>query len=1050
MNTIKFDEDKLEKSVINLIENIGYKHSKGPSIKRESEKEVLIEEDLKKYLVKNYADLSQNEIDKILFELESFSSSDLYETNKKFYKTIVNGKIIKREDPKKNDIFLNLISKQPEKNIYRIVDQFKIFGLEKRIPDLIIYINGIPVVIFEFKSAIKVNTNIYDAYKQLKIRYMRDIPDIFKYNLFCIISDGVDNRSGSIFSSFENFYSWRRSNLDNENDAEGLKSLKTLLNGMLNKKDLIKIIFDFIYFPDNSDDEEKILCRYPQFYGALSLFNNIQKNLKPNGSGKGGTYFGATGCGKSHTMLFLSRLIMKNKSLGSPTIIFITDRTDLDDQLSKLFENSKNFLFDENISSVESRNDLKEKLKNRKSGGIFLTTIQKFSEDIGLLTERANIIVIADEAHRSQLNIEEKIEINTESFKSKFGFAKYLRDSFPNATYVGFTGTPIDATINIFGQIVETYTMTDSVEDKITVPLVREDRVAKVWGDHKKIVDIEKYYDDLVAEGANIYQIEHSKKANAKMKTVLGDDDRLDKLATDFVNHYEKRQTEKSTYNGKAMFVSSSREIAFKFYKKIIKLKPEWTKIQYCSPDEELTRLEKIKVKPSEKIKIVMTRDKDDEKDLYSLLGTKEYRKELDRQFKQEKSNFKIAIVVDMWITGFDVKFLDTIYIDKPIEKHNLIQTISRVNRKFKNKENGLIVDYIGIKKQMNLALAMFDGKDRKNITDIEESYEICTHHLKKLNSLFSEFDFTDYFSEIPINQLESLNKATEFIQSNINFEPSFMKDVMILKNSFEISSTYEKYTSKEKSLIHFYIAVRTIIFKITKKNAPDIFEINKTVKQMVEGAIKCDDVQEIYNLNDSKNKINLFDANYINKINKIKLPNTKFLLLKNLLESQLKKFKKINKMKSANFAKKLNKVIDKYNDRDADDVLVSNVIEDFSNEIIDIYSNIKIETEDFKKANISYEEKTFYEILKSLTTKYDFFYSEIKLKKLASEVKILIDEKSNFVDWNLKADSKAALKVDLILLLAKHEYPPIKRDEVFNEILAQAENFKINNSSFF
>ena len=1048
MNIIKFDEEKLEKSVIGILKDIGYEHNYGLSIKRDSDKEVLIKEDLEKYLSTNYTDLTANEINKILFELESFSSNDLYETNKKFYQLIVNGKILRREDPQKKDLHLNLINKQSKKNIYKVVNQFKIVGKEKRIPDLIIYINGIPVVLFEFKSAIKVNTNIYDAYRQIKIRYKRDIPEIFKYNLFCIISDGVDNRSGSIFTTFENFYSWRRSNLDNKSDAEGINSLKTLLDGMLNKNDLINIIFDFIYFPDNSDEDEKILCRYPQFYGALRLFDNIQKNLKPNGSGKGGTYFGATGCGKSHTMLFLSRLIMKNKSLESPTIIFITDRTDLDDQLSKLFENSKKFLLDDNVSSVETRNDLREKLENRKSGGIFLTTIQKFSEDIGLLSDRNNIIVIADEAHRTQLNIEEKIKINENNFKSRFGFAKYLRDSFPNATYIGFTGTPIDETINIFGPVVETYTMTDSVDDKITVPLVREDRVAKVWGDHNKIIEIEKYYDDLVNEGANIYQIEHSKKANAKMKTVLGDEDRLDKLAIDFVDHYEKKQNERSTYYSKAMFVSSSREIAYKLYKKIIKLKPEWTKILQSNPGEELSRHEKNKIKPSEKIKLVMTRDKDDEKELYDLLGTKEYRKELDRQFKQEKSNFKIAIVVDMWITGFNVKFLDTIYIDKPIEKHNLIQTISRVNRKYKNKENGLIVDYIGIKKQMNLALAMFDGKDRKNVTEIEDSYEICIDHLNKLNLLFSEFDFTDYFSEVPIKQLESLNRATEFIQSNNNYEQLFMRDVMILKNSFEISSTNEKYTAKEKSLVHFYVAVRTIIFKITKKNAPDIFEINKTVREMVENAIKCDDVQEIYNINDTNNKINLFDQNYINKINKIKLPNTKFLLLKNLLESQLKKFKTINKMKSVNFANKLNKIIEKYNDRDNESILVSNVIEDFSNEIIDIYSNIKSEAEDFRKSNLSYEEKTFYEILKSLTIKYDFSYPDTKLKKLANELKVLIDDKSKLVDWNLKADSKAALKVDLILLLAKYDYPPIERDEVFNEILAQAENFKINHSS--
>lgn len=1047
MNLIKFDEDKLEKAVIDLIKGKDYPHSKGKHIARRSEKDVLIEEDLKKYLKENYIDLTSNEIDKILFELENISASDLYEANKKFHNLIVNGKIIKREDSRKQDIFLNIINRKPEKNIYRIVNQLQIVGSEKRIPDLIIYINGIPVIVFEFKSAIRENTNIYDAYKQLTITYKRDIPNIFKYNLFCIISDGVDNRAGPIFSTFDNFYTWRRSGLNKEIDAEGLMSLKTLIDGMLNKKDLINIIYDFIYFPDASTEDEKILCRYPQFYGTLNLYQNIKKNLKPNGTGKGGTYFGATGCGKSHTMLFLSRLIMKNKSFGSPTILFITDRTDLDDQLSGLFENSKNFLFDENVLSVESRNDLKDKLHHRKSGGIFLTTIQKFSEDIGLLSDRENIIVIADEAHRSQLNLEQKIELRTEGIKTTYGFAKYLRDSFPNATYVGFTGTPLDKTINVFGEIVETYTMTDSVKDEITVPLVREDRAAKVWSDYKKIIEIEKYYEECVKEGTNIYQIEQSKQANAKLRVVLGDEDRLEKLAIDFVNHYEKRQNEKSSYSGKAMFVSSSREIAYKIYKKIIRLRPEWNEIKESSPNEKLSRHEKIKIKPSQMIKIVMTRDKVDEKNLYDLLGTKEYRKELDRQFKQEKSNFKIAIVVDMWITGFDIKFLDTIYIDKPLEKHNLIQTISRVNRKYKNKKNGLIVDYIGIKKQMNLALAMFGGKERKNFTEIEESYEICINHLKKLNNLFKEFDFTDYFSGVPINQLECLNRATEFIQTNKDYELMFMRDVMILKNSYEISSTYEKYSKKDKDLVHFYIAIRSIIFKLTKKNAPDIFEINRKVREMVENAIKCDDVEEVYNLNDSKNKINLFETDYINKINKIKLPNTKFHLLKNSLENQLKTFEKINKMKSINFSNKLNKVIEKYNDRNSDDVLVSNVIEDFSNEIVDIYSDINNETNDYKKTGIGYEEKTFYEILKSLTLKYDFVYPELKLKSLAKEVKLLIDEKSKFVDWNLRTDTKAAIKVDLILLLAKFDYPPIERDEVFKEILVQAENFKINNA---
>ncbi len=436
-------------------------------------------------------------------------------------------------------------------------------------------------------------------------------------------------------------------------------------------------------------------------------------------------------------MLFLTRLLMKSVVLGSPTIVVITDRTDLDDQLSAQFTGAKGFIGDEAVISVESRSQLRELLKGRSSGGVFLTTIHKFTEDVELLTNRSNVICISDEAHRSQVNLDQKVTVTEEGVKRTYGFAKYLHDSLPNATYVGFTGTPIDATLDVFGPVVDSYTMKESVVDEITVPIVYEGRAAKVLLDNSKLKEIEEYYAQCADDGASNYAIDASKKANAQMNSILGDPSRLKSLAADFVQHYEARIEVGSTVAGKAMFVSSNRTIAFSFYKEVIALRPEWGEVKVCADGEQLTEQEKKEIAPIERVKMVMTRGQDDEEVLYKLLGTKEYRKELDRQFKNHKSNFKIAIVVDMWLTGFDVPFLDSMYIDKPVKKHSLIQTISRVNRKYEQKQKGLVVDYIGIKKQMNLALAQYSKGDQGNFEDVAASILVVKDHLDLLKAIF-------------------------------------------------------------------------------------------------------------------------------------------------------------------------------------------------------------------------------------------------------------------------------------------------------------------------
>ena len=1056
---MKFTESQLEQAIIELLADEGYPHVQGETIQRNLS-EVLLKDDLRAFLSEHYANegITQTEIELIARKLESLPASDLYGSNKEFMKLVSDGFLFKREDPTQKDLFIHLIDySSNDCNIYKIVNQLEIAGFEKRIPDGIFYINGLPLVVFEFKSAMREDATIHDAYIQLTVRYRRDIPELLKYNALCVISDGANNKMGSLFAPYEFFYNWRKIEGNEQIEKDGINSLFTMIKGLFNKTRLRDVIHNFIFFPDSSKKEEKIVCRYPQYYAANKLYANICKHRRPQGDGKGGTYFGATGCGKSYTMLFLTRLLMKSPAFSSPTVVLITDRTDLDDQLSAQFTGAKNFIGDDEVISVRNRAELRDKLKGhdaaesadqtlqgRISGGVFLTTIHKFTEDTELLTCRNNVVCISDEAHRSQVNLDQKIHVTENGVRRSYGFAKYLHDSLPQATYVGFTGTPIDATLDVFGAVVDAYTMTESVKDEITVRIVYEGRAAKVLLDNRKLKEIEDYYARCADEGASTYAIEESKKANIQMNAILGDLDRLKAVAADFIAHYEKRVSEGATVKGKAMFVSSNRPIAYALYKEIIALRPEWAMVKVSEDGAILTDKERMEIKPMERIKMVMTRGQDDSPDLYNLLGNSEYRKELDRQFKNAKSNFKIAILVDMWLTGFDVPFLDTMYIDKPVQRHSLIQTISRVNRKYAGKEKGLVVDYIGIKKQLNLALAQYSKADTSNVEEIKQSIVVVKDHLDLLAKLFHTFNVEPFFTGKPLQQLHCLNMASEFVQVTDKIEKRFMYLEKRLKAGYDICCGSDAFTKGERDHIHFYIAVRSIVFKLTKGNAPDLAQMNEKVRKMIEAAIQADGVEEIFKLGeDGISEIDLFDEDFLKKIDKIKLPNTKIKLLQYLLKRAIDEFKNINKVKGADFSKMFKELVDRYNERKEQDILVSNVLEDFTDEIIDLYKALKKEKESFSDLGIDLEEKAFYDILKELAHKYDFEYPEEKLIPLSKRVKAVVDDKAKYTDWSQRVDIKAELKADLILLLAEFRYPPVDRDEVYKEIFEQAENFK-------
>ncbi len=1039
-----FNEHSLEMSIMELFQDAGYLYLNGEQIHRERS-EVLLTDDLRQYLLNRYAQdgLTTTEVDGILLRLKAISGT-IYEANKAFCKLLCDGFILNREDRIQKDLYIQLVDyDHPENNVFKIVNQFEIEGVggQLRIPDGIVFLNGIPAVVLEFKSAVKENTTIMDAYTQLTVRYRRDIPELFKYNAFLVISDGANNKYGSFFAPYDFFYAWRKIEADDK-ELDGISSLVTMVSGLFRKDRLLAVIKDFIYFPDSSDKDAKIVCRYPQYFAATKLFENTKKHLKPEGDGKGGTYFGATGCGKSYTMLFLTRMLMKSPYFHSPTILLITDRTDLDDQLSKQFIASKKYIGDETVVSIDSREALRQELQGRTSGGVYLTTIQKFTEDLELLTDRTNVICISDEAHRSQINLDQKVKVTEDGVERKYGFAKYLHDSLPNATYVGFTGTPVDGTIEVFGPVVDSYTMIESVKDGITVNLVYDGRAAKVTLDQAKVKEIEDYYAQCAVEGANEHQIEESQKAVAHIDAIIGDPDRLRAVAEDFIRHYGTRVSEGATVAEKAMFVCSNRKIAYDFYQIVVGLRPEWAEKKICPDGVELSDKEKKELKPIEKIKLIMTRNKDDEPALYEMLGTKDDRKEYDRQFKNVKSNFKIAIVVDMWLTGFDVPALDTIYIDKPIQQHTLIQTISRVNRVYTGKEKGLIVDYIGIKKNMNLALKKYTNFESEKFEGVEQSVTIVKDQLEVLGQMFHNFNSNDFFHGTPKEQLACLNRAVEYVQLTEELERRFMAAVKRMKQAFNLCGSSDAISDTEKDYIHFYCAVRSILFKLTKGDASDISQMNARVRELLEGAIQSDGIEELFETG-KHISVDIFSDEYIEKINAIQLPNTKIKVLQRLLSQAIDEYKKVNRIMGMEFSERLKRVVDEYNNRRRDEAFANEVLDDVAEQLAKLLEELKLEKDSFKAMGIDYEEKAFYDILKAVAKKYEFEYPDDKMIELSKRIKLIVDDKAKYTDWSTREDIKATLQVDLILLLDEFDYPPVTIDDVYKEVLEQAENFK-------
>lgn len=1041
----KFTEEELEKAIISLFSQQGYVTVNGENLHRKYG-DILLLDDLKLFLKNQYKteNLTEIEIQKIINNIDFISGTPLYDGNKATFRLVTEGFDFNRDDTSKLAIHINYIDfETPGSNIFKVVNQYSVQGNHLRRPDVLLFVNGIPICICEFKTAIEETTTIYDAWKQIAIRYNRDIPNLMKYCFLSVISDGANTKMGSIFTPYEYFYAWNKVN-PQDNDSKGIGSLLSMIQGAFTKERFLNILQDFIFYPDASTNESAIVTRYPQFFAGKAMLQSIKNHLKPKGDGKGGTYFGATGCGKTYTMLFLSRLLIlrERDSFNNPTIIILVDREDLDSQTSELFVTAKQYLHESDVKSIEDRTDLKNTLANKPSGGVYITTIQKFCESIGELSDRTNIICISDEAHRTQTGIGSKLKITEQGVTTTFGFAKYLRDSLPNATYCGFTGTPIDETITVFGDIVDSYTMQEAVEDEITVRIAYEPRLARVVVSEEQAKEIEAYYKKCADEGTNEEQIEESKRAMSQLKKVLGNPERIKKLAKDMVEHYEKLCSEKPNIVQKAMVVCADRELAFAVYKEILSLRPEWG--NKCKTEKQgLSKVELEKLKELAKINLVATRNKDDKKDLYDVCGTKDYRKMLDKQFKNNNSNFKIAVVVDMWITGFDIPSLAVMYIDKPLQKHTLIQTISRVNRVFEGKEKGLVVDYIGIKEELLQATKQYASGGGNPIEELTISLGIFKNHLKLVDALFHDFNANDFYKGEPLARLMCLNNAAEFIQVKKETQLRFMDLSKKLKGAYEICFPSGELTAKETTKAQFYLAIRSIVYKTTNPGTPDAEVMNNHVEVMVRKAINCTGVENII---DTEKSIDIFDDAFLKELDDIKLPMTKFNALLKMLKSAIKQYGKTNKVKSVEFTERLKLVVEKYNNRD-NLLFTSEVVADFvnelSDELLEILKSLEEDKNSFEKLGISFEEKAFYDILVKVRDTHKFVFENEKCLVLASKIKELVDDKAQYADWSCRDDIKNQLNMDLVVLLCESGYPPEWDDEVFYQVMEQAENFK-------
>ncbi len=1085
----RYCESDYEYAFIGFLEAEGWKYSSGNEILRVVKRDVLIADDFKAFISDTNVDLTGDEVTQIFDNVRLAGSESDFATLHKAYGWMVDGMQFIPQDGLARMIPL-IDFENPGQNIFRVVNQFTVEYTnngqkENRRPDLLLFVNGMPLCVIELKNPADANATIYDAWEQINIRYWRDIPHLLHYCPLACISDGVKTRLGTVRTPYEHFYAWRRVNESDKISTLPFAETETMIKGVYSPARFLEIFRDYVYFQDSIYDNSQveIVCRYPQFFAARLLKQSIIDSVVKK-SGKGGTYFGATGCGKTYTMAFLARQLALRctdvPQIGSPTIVLIVDRDELQKQGAKLFTRSTEFLNLGEVSVVKNRAELRQELGARQSGGFYICTIQKFcdrkDDKIGLINARQNIICFSDEAHRTQLEHSKRIQFSRDADKNMKAmvskpYAKVLKEAFPQATFVGFTGTPIAETYQTFGEEIDRYTMDQAVADGLTVSIKYHPRIAKVLLDKEKVKQIEDYYKKCADDGATQEDIEASKKAMSSMEVILGEPLRLERLAADIHDHYVSACAGDPDRIQKAMIVCSNRKIAYALLQKFRIQYPEWF--------EEKKTAEGVSPMPF--MAMVASVGSNDEAEMYNYLGgvrNDKRSEELDAAFKQEKSNLHIVIVVDMWITGFDVPSLTYLYNDKPLKKHVLIQTISRVNRKYPGKEFGMVVDYIGIRDNMREAMKVYGGDASVAPTsdDVMQATCVFREELEILKTLFAAYDLTPFLNQDcdPIERYRLLAKAAEYVfvsaqelrtegnkgTQKVSFKTYFLQTVKRMRTAFDICQPSGNLGEEESALAQCFMAIAGFVRKMSGTSEADADTMNRAVSGMVEEALKYNQVENVL---ESGEEEDIFSPEYFEKLSDVEMPATKLELLVKMLRRQIKEYGKVNQLAAKTFQEMLEKTIAEYHERrkhlDAEEAgetqeqASEDIIKIATEQALTILRRMNESRESFRKIGLTFEEKAFYDILIALRDQYNFEYGtdkeadgiiiNDKCKALAKKVKEIVDTKSSFADWLNNKNVRNQLKLEIKICLVKNGYPPQYSPEVFSKVMEQVENFE-------
>lgn len=1016
-----FTEDMFEQAVIELLENMGYTHIYAPDMERDYSS-PLLDAVLMDSLVKLNKGLPLDAITEAVAKLRTFDSGSLVQKNMAFMDYLQNGLPVKYFDKgEERSTLVKLIDYQNVKNnSFYVVNQFTyIENGNNRRPDIILFINGLPVVFMELKSPSKDEVDAENAYNQIR-NYMQDIPSIFIYNAICVISDLTTNKAGTITSGLDRFMEWKTKDGNYENTAYA--QFDTFYEGMFQQDRLLDIIKNFICFSVEQAKAYKILAGYHQYFAVRKAVAKAQ--IATTTDGKGGVFWHTQGSGKSLSMVFYAHLLQE--ALESPTIVVMTDRIDLDDQLYSQFAKCAAFLRQTPVQA-ESKVHLKQLLEGRTANGIIFTTMFKFEEREDPLSTRRNIVVMADEAHRGQYGMDEKVVMSendrgeTEA-RIVVGNARIIRDALPNATFIGFTGTPVSSkdrnTREVFGDYIDIYDMTQAVEDGATRPVYYESRVIHLKLDEKTLALIDSTY-EVLEQQADSTTIEKSKKMLGQMESVLGADSTIDSLCTDIIDHYETNRANLLT--GKAMIVAYSRPIAMKIYRRILELRPAW----------------------KEKVGVVMTGGNNDPEDWKEIIGTKSHKEELARKFKDNDDPMKIAIVVDMWLTGFDVPSMATMYVYKPMHGYNLMQAIARVNRVFKDKEGGLVVDYVGIASALKAAMNEYTARDRSKYGDMniaKTAYPKFQEKLQVCRDLFHHYDYSGFMDGSPLTMAKLISGGANFVLDPKDQERKdlYLKEALLMKQAMSLCSSMT--TEQERREAAYFEAVRATVVKLTMGGTGgkplSLPEINAQINELLKASIQSEGVISLFDSRRVGEKFSLFDPSVLEEISKMKEKNIAVEILRKLMAEQVHIFNRTNVVQSQKFSEMITKIMNAYYSG-----MITN--EEVIKELLEAAEQIAAACKAGDSLGLSQEELAFYDALTKPAAIKDFYENDT-LVQMTKELTEML-RKNRTIDWQKKETARATMRKMVKRLLKKYKYPPEQYEDAIDTVISQCEMWTDN-----